>query len=60
MAFDPFVDPDPRFGAGVFPPVVGSEWVTGAPETVVRVLLHGLHGPVEVAGTTYDGVYYAE
>lgn len=41
--------------AGVFPPVVGSEWVTGAPETVVRVLLHGLHGPVEVAGTTYDG-----
>ncbi len=41
--------------AGVFPPVVGSEWVTGAPETVVRILLHGMQGPVEVAGTTYNG-----
>lgn len=40
---------------GVFPPLVGSEWVTGAPETVVRILLHGLQGPVEVAGATYNG-----
>ena len=40
---------------GVFPPLVGSEWVTGSPETVVRILLHGLQGPVRVAGTTYNG-----
>jgi mono/diheme cytochrome c family protein len=40
---------------GAFPPVVGSPWVTGAPETLVRILLHGLQGPVEVAGTTYNG-----
>ena len=41
--------------AGVFPPIVGSEWVTGPPATVARILLHGLQGPVEVAGTTYNG-----
>ncbi len=40
---------------GAFPPLVGSEWVTGSPETVVRILLNGLQGPVEVAGTTYNG-----
>ena len=40
---------------GAFPPVVQSEWVTGAPETVVRILLHGLSGPVQVAGATYEG-----
>jgi mono/diheme cytochrome c family protein len=41
--------------AGAFPPVVGSEWVTGAPETLGRILLHGLQGPVEVSGATYNG-----
>jgi mono/diheme cytochrome c family protein len=40
---------------GAFPPVVGSEWVTGAPEALVRILLHGLQGPVTVAGVTYNG-----
>lgn len=40
---------------GVFPPLVGSEWVTGPPATVVRILLHGIQGPLEVAGTTYNG-----
>jgi mono/diheme cytochrome c family protein len=40
---------------GAFPPVVGSEWVTGPAETVVRILLHGLQGPVQVAGATYNG-----
>jgi mono/diheme cytochrome c family protein len=40
---------------GAFPPVVGSEWVTGPSETLVRILLHGLQGPVQVAGVTYNG-----
>lgn len=39
-----------------FPPLIGSEWVTGAPEIVVLVILHGLQGPIEVAGTSYSGV----
>jgi mono/diheme cytochrome c family protein len=40
---------------GAFPPIVGSDWVTGAPEVVVRILLNGLQGPVDVAGVTYNG-----
>lgn len=40
---------------GAFPPLVGSEWVTGSPETLVRILLLGLTGPVQVEGATYNG-----
>jgi mono/diheme cytochrome c family protein len=40
---------------GVFPPLVGSEWVTGPAEIVVRILLNGLHEPITVAGATYNG-----
>jgi len=40
---------------GAFPPLVGSEWVTGSPEVLVRILLHGMQGPVTVAGAVYNG-----
>ncbi len=40
---------------GSFPPLVGSEWVIGDPETLARIVLGGLTGPVRVAGTTYQG-----
>ncbi|MCC5025817.1 MAG: cytochrome c [Candidatus Synoicihabitans palmerolidicus] len=46
-------------GAGVpngFPPLVDSHWVTGSEERVVRILLHGLSGPVEVNGNVYNGI----
>ncbi len=39
-----------------FPPLIGSEWVTGPPEIVVLIILHGLQGPIEVAGAPYNGV----
>ena len=42
--------------AGVFPPLAGSEWVTGDEAKVARIILHGLTGPVEVAGETYNGM----
>ena len=41
--------------AGAFPPLVGSEWVTGPEATVVRILLNGLGGPLRVKGATYNG-----
>jgi mono/diheme cytochrome c family protein len=41
---------------GTFPPLVGSEWVTGAPERVVHIVLDGLQGSVQVAGQSFDGV----
>jgi mono/diheme cytochrome c family protein len=43
-------------GLGPFPPLAGSEWVTGEEDTAIRVLLHGLQGRIEVAGRTYNNV----
>jgi cbb3-type cytochrome c oxidase subunit III len=42
--------------AGVFPPLAGSEWVNGDEAKVARIILHGLTGPIEVAGETYNGM----
>ena len=40
---------------GVFPPLDASEWVLGDARTVANILLHGVDGEMEVAGTTYKG-----
>lgn len=41
---------------GAFPPLVGSEWLQGDATVPILILLHGLQGPITVAGATYDGV----
>jgi len=38
----------------VYPPLAGSEWVQGSEERLIRILLHGLSGPVEVAGKPFN------
>jgi mono/diheme cytochrome c family protein len=38
---------------GAIPPLVNSEWVNGSEERVIRIVLHGLQGPIKVAGTDY-------
>ena len=46
-------------GAGIAslaPPLIDSSWVTGPAERLARIMLHGLQGPIEVAGTTWNGV----
>lgn len=35
------------------PPLDESEWVTGDPDRLVKILLHGMTGPVTVAGIEY-------
>lgn len=40
---------------GVYPPIAGSDWVTDHPEVLARILIHGLNGPIEVKGNTYNG-----
>lgn len=40
---------------GAFPPLAGSEWVTGDEGRLLRVILHGLTGPIEVNGEEYAG-----
>lgn len=39
-----------------FPPLRGSEWETGPPEQMIRIIMDGLQGPVTVAGKTFAGV----
>ncbi|MEQ8789604.1 MAG: c-type cytochrome [Pirellulaceae bacterium] len=45
---------DGRGQAGQSPPLVESEWVNGPPEHLVRIVLHGLHGPVKVNGDEWN------
>jgi mono/diheme cytochrome c family protein len=42
---------------GQYPPLAGSEWVTDPARSnaLIRLILHGLSGPVEVNGQTYNG-----
>lgn len=41
--------------AGVYPPLAGSDWVNASEEALVRILIHGMSGPVVVNGATYNG-----
>jgi len=40
---------------GAFPPLAGSEWVTGPANTMTQIVLHGLGGPLTVRGQSYQG-----
>ena len=40
----------------VYPPLKGSDWVLGDPRRLVRILLHGLQGPITVNGEPYASV----
>ncbi len=46
-------------GAGLessgFPPLAGSRWVMGNRERLVKIMLNGLYGPIEVNGKKYPG-----
>lgn len=39
-----------------FPPLFGSEWVTGPKKNLIQVVLKGMSGPIKVRGKSYDGV----
>ena len=41
--------------AAQFPPIAKSTWVTGNPERLIRLAMHGLMGPIEVNGVKYPG-----
>ncbi len=47
--------PDGSGVVGTFPPLLGSERVAGPPHVLAAILLHGLDGPVEVAGQRFSG-----
>ena len=39
---------------GAIPPLVNSDWVTGSEERVIRIVLHGITGPIKVNGADYN------
>jgi len=39
---------------GLAPPLVGSEWIAATPERLVRIVLHGLRGPIHVKKQTFE------
>lgn len=41
---------------GAFPPLAGSEWVTGKPDIPIAIVLHGMQGPMTVKGQKYNSV----
>lgn len=40
---------------GVFPPLDGSEWVSGDERILANIVLHGINGEMSVMGQTYKG-----
>jgi mono/diheme cytochrome c family protein/lysophospholipase L1-like esterase/glucose/arabinose dehydrogenase len=46
--------PDGKGLDPAFPPLVGTPWVTGSEERLTKIVLHGLHGRIEVNGKVYD------
>jgi len=38
----------------VAPPLAGSEWVTESPDRLIRIVLHGVTGTINVDGNTYQ------
>jgi mono/diheme cytochrome c family protein len=46
--------PDGGGVLGLAPPLDNSEWVTGTPELLGKVLLHGMTGPITVNGIKYE------
>jgi mono/diheme cytochrome c family protein len=41
---------------GAIPPLVGSEWVTGSEERLIRIVIYGVTGEITVAGTKYSSM----
>lgn len=38
-----------------FPPLAGTRWITGSQDRLIKLVLKGLHGPMEVKGKKYSG-----
>jgi mono/diheme cytochrome c family protein/glucose/arabinose dehydrogenase len=41
--------------AAGFPPLINNEWIEGNPERLIKLVLKGIYGPIEVNGKTYPG-----
>jgi mono/diheme cytochrome c family protein len=46
---------DGRGQEGLAPPLLDSDWVLGNPQAIVRIVMHGLSGAINVSGKNYIG-----
>ena len=46
--------PDGKGQEKIYPPLAGSEWVTGDEERLIKLTLKGLWGPITVKGVKFD------
>ena len=53
MACLPCHQPEGKGLPAVYPPLSGSEWVRGDASRLIRIVLHGLTGPLTVAGQNF-------
>ncbi len=53
MACLPCHQPDGKGLVGVYPSLVGSDWVKGDTARLIKVVLHGLEGPIVVNGQQF-------
>jgi len=44
---------------GVYPPLANSEWAQGDEERIIRIVLHGLNGPITVEGKEFSNAMAA-
>ncbi len=47
---------DGKGASGRFPPITGTDWVTGDKERLIKVLLNGMEGSLQIDGEVYNGV----
>jgi len=46
--------------AGLYPPIINTDWVQGDKERLIELVLNGQEGPIEVNGETYNNVMPAQ
>ena len=54
MACLPCHQPDGHGVSGVYPPLADSDWVRGSSDHLIKIVLHGLEGPITVRGQDYS------
>ena len=50
----PCHQPEGKGLAGVYPSLAESDWINGDPDRLIRIVLHGLSGPIEVKGKLFQ------
>ena len=41
---------------GNFPPLINTDWVNGDKERLIKLVINGMEGPIQVNGVTYNSV----